>query len=194
MLIGGAAVGAALLAVAVRRLDYERIPQAAVLAAAFFVASLVSVPVGPSSVHLLLNGLIGLILGWAAVPAILVALVLQLVFFGYGGLLVLGVNTVNIALPALAVAALLGPLLRRAGRRRLLVLGAVAGAAGVTLSGLLVALSLALSGPEYTLAARVVVATYLPLVVAEAAVTAAAVAFLHRVAPELLAVEAGARA
>ena len=84
VLITGAVVTVGALAVALRRLDYERIPQAAVLSAAFFVASLVSVPVGPSSVHLLLNGLMGLVLGWAAVPAILVALVLQAVFFGFG--------------------------------------------------------------------------------------------------------------
>lgn len=73
VLITGAAVTAGLLVVATRRLDFERIPQAAVLSAAFFIASLLSVPVGPSSVHLLLNGLMGLILGWAAVPAILIA-------------------------------------------------------------------------------------------------------------------------
>ena len=112
MLAFGAAVTAGMLAVALRNLDYERIPQAAVMAAAFFVASLVQVPLGPASMHLLLNGLMGLVLGWAAVPALLVGLVLQAVFFGYGGLVVLGVNTMNLALPALACAALFGRRLR----------------------------------------------------------------------------------
>ena len=46
---------------------------------AIFVASLVHVPVGPSSMHLVLNGLLGLLLGWAAFPAILVGLLLQAV-------------------------------------------------------------------------------------------------------------------
>jgi cobalt/nickel transport system permease protein len=110
------------------------------------VSSLVSVPVGPGSVHLLLNGLMGLLLGWAAVPAILVALILQAVFFGFGGILVLG----------------------------------------VALTGVMVALALALSDARYETAAWVVLATYLPLLVAEALVTGAVVGFLTRVAPELV--------
>ena len=50
----------------------------------------------------------------------------------------------------------------------------------------MVCLSLALSGPEYLPAARIVLVTYLPLILAEAAVTAAAIGFLGRVAPEYL--------
>jgi cobalt/nickel transport system permease protein len=186
VLIGGAAVTAGLLAVAIRRLDFDCIPQAAVLSAAFFIASLVSVPVGPSSVHLILNGLMGLILGWAAVPAILVALLMQAVFFGYGGLLVLGVNTLNIALPALLCAGLLGPALRRSSGRASLAWGAASGALGVVLTGTLVSLSLGLSSSDYLPAAKVVLATYAPLMVAEAAVTGFTLAFLLKVAPELI--------
>jgi len=59
VLLTGAAASAGLLAIALRRLDWEALPQAAVLAAAFFVSSLISIPLGPSSVHLLLNGLMG---------------------------------------------------------------------------------------------------------------------------------------
>lgn len=170
---------------ALRRLEYEQIPRAAVLSAAFFVASLVTVPVGPSSVHLILNGLMGLVLGWAAVPAILVALVLQTIFFGFGGLLVLGVNTMNIALPALICSLLLGALLRRRKMNGFAV-GALAGILGVGLTGVMVALSLALSNAAYTVAAKVILATYVPLLAVEAVVTGVIVAFLWRVAPEML--------
>lgn len=186
LLTAGAVLAASALAISLRRLDYDRIPQAAVLAATFFVASLISVPVGPSSVHLLLNGLMGLILGWAAVPAIIVALFLQAVFFGFGGLLVLGVNSVNMALPALLCAALIGPALQRARGRTVWLLGAAAGALAVATTGALVSLSLALSTTAFEPVAKVVLITYLPLLLVEAAVTGAAVAFLHRVAPELL--------
>lgn len=186
ILTTGALVTAGLLVIAIRRLDYERIPQAAVLTAAFFVASLLSVPVGPSSVHLLLNGLMGLVLGWTAVPAILVALIMQSVFFGYGGLLVLGVNSMNIALPALACGLLLGPALRRSNGRHALLLGALSGGLGVVLTGLMVSASLALSSADYLPAAQVVLATYLPLTVAEAAVTGFTLAFIMKVAPELI--------
>lgn len=186
MLLTGAAASAGLLAIALRRLDYVALPQAAVLAAAFFVSSLISIPLGPSSAHLLLNGLMGILLGWTAVPALLVALVLQAAFFGYGGVVVLGVNTLNIALPALVCAALLRPLLARAGPRVVLGIGAAAGAGGVLLTALMVALSLGLSGEPFLPAARAVVVIYVPLAVVEALVTGTVLAFLHRVAPELL--------
>jgi cobalt/nickel transport system permease protein len=200
VLATGALVSAGLVAAALRRLDEARLPQAAVLAAAFFVASLISVPVGPSTAHLLLNGLMGLVLGWTAVPALLVALVLQLAFFGFGGVVVLGVNLMNVALPALAVAALLRPLLRGptaaagegdapSGRRRALAVGAAAGALGVLLTGALVALSLAASGRAFLPAAEAVALTYLPLAAVEASITAIVVAFLMRVEPALLRTE-----
>lgn len=189
VLATGALVSAGLLAVALRRLDDQRLPQAAVLAAAFFVASLISVPVGPSTVHLLLNGLMGLVLGWTVVPALLVALLLQMVFFGYGGVIVLGVNLMNLALPALCCALLLRPLLTRAGlpnRRRALLIGALTGMLGVLLTGALVALSLAASGRAFVPAAQAVALTYVPLALVEAAITAVVVAFLLRVEPGLL--------
>ncbi len=190
VLIGGGIGSMAMLAIALRRLDYERVPQAAVLAAVFFVASLVHLPIGPTSVHPLLGGLMGLVLGWAAVPAILVALLLQAVFFGFGGLTVLGVNVFNMAVPALLTAAALRPALQRATRpRAIFVIGAIAGIAAVALTAILVCLALALSGPEYVPALGLVLASYGPLAVVEGAVTGAAVLLLRQVKPELLGAE-----
>ncbi len=192
VLVGGALFSASTLAVALRRLDYERIPHAAVLSAAFFVVSLISIPVGPGSVHLILNGLMGVVLGWAAVPAILVALVLQAVFFGFGGLLVLGVNCMNMALPALICSALYGRRLRAVDCRRPFLLGTLAGATGVLLTALMVSLSIALSSDVFMPAAKVILLTYIPLLIVEAAVTGAAISFVRRVSPEMLyAVEQG---
>ena len=51
------------------------------------------------SAHLVLNGLLGALLGFVAFPAITVALLLQALLFQYGGILVLGVNTATMALP-----------------------------------------------------------------------------------------------
>ncbi len=186
VLITGGLVAFGLLAVALRRLDDERLPQAAVLSATFFVASLITIPVGPSSVHLLLNGLMGLLLGWTAVPALFVALLLQSVFFGYGGILVLGVNTMDMALPALVCSLLLIPVMRRVAPKRLFWVGALAGGLGVMLTGALVALVLGLSGKAFLPAAGVIMVAYLPLALVEALVTGTVIAFLSRVAPELL--------
>jgi len=186
VLMTGAVVSSGLLALALRRLDYERLPQAAALASAFFVASLIRIPLGPSSVHLLLVGLMGLLLGWTSVPALLVALVLQAAFFGFGGVIVLGANTVNMAVPALLCGAALGPLLRRASSGGVFWVGAAAGAAGVLLTAGLVALSLGLSAEPFIPAAKAISVVYLPLAAVEALVTGIVIAFLHRVAPEFL--------
>ena len=70
VLLAGAVVAAAGTAIGLRRLKAETVPRVGVMAAAFFVASLVHVPVGGSSVHLVLNGLAGLLLGWAVFPAL----------------------------------------------------------------------------------------------------------------------------
>ena len=187
VLVTGAVLTVAMVGFALRKLDNDRLPQTALLSAVFFVSSLFSGPLGPSSVHLTLNGLMGLVLGWAAAPAFLVALLLQAVFFGFGGLVVLGVNTINLAIPALVCAFVFGPFLRRAkSPRQCIILGSGAGALGVALSGLLICLTLAFSGREFLPAAKIVVATFLPLMLIEAAVTAATVGFLKRVAPEII--------
>ena len=100
VLIGGAGAALSGTALGLKAVDYERITRVGILSSAFFVASLIHVNIGPSSTHLILNGLVGLMLGWAAFPAILVALILQAFLFQYGGITVLGVNTVIMALPA----------------------------------------------------------------------------------------------
>ena len=113
VLVTGAALTAAGCAVGLKKLDYDRVPEVAVLSSTFFVASLIHVPIGPSSVHLILNGLIGLLLGWAAFPAILVALTLQSILFQFGGITALGVNTVNVVVPALVCGFLFQVAIRR---------------------------------------------------------------------------------
>lgn len=184
VLVAGAAVSLAGCAYGLRRLEAERIPQVAVLSAVLFVAALVHFPVGPSSVHLILNGLTGIVLGWAAFPAILVALLLQAVLFGFGGLIVLGVNVANMALPAVLCGALFFAV-ARSGRRRTIAAG-LAGGLGVVLTALLVALALALSGREFVAAAKLVVFAHIPVAVIEVVFNAAVIGLLLRVKPELL--------
>jgi len=186
VLLSGAVVSAGLLTIALQRLDYAHLPQAAVLSATFFVASLLAIPLGASSAHLLLNGLMGLLLGWTAVPALFIGLLLQMAFFGFGGVLTLGVNTMNLAVPAVLCALALRPLLRRATPRGCFGIGMLAGGLAVLLTAALVALSLGLSGRAFLPAAQLLMITYLPLALVEGAVTGSAVAFLQRVDPTLL--------
>jgi cobalt/nickel transport system permease protein len=186
ILAGGAALAAAGTAFGLRRIDYERVPQVGMLSAAFFVASLVHVPIGFSSVHLVLNGLVGLLLGWAAFPAILIALFLQSVLFGFGGLLALGVNTVTMAVPAVAVGCLLNGATRAKSDAAAAVAGFAAGGMGILLGLFLWAAAMTAAQAEFRTLSQAVVGAYLGLALIEGLVTASAVAFLRKVRPELL--------
>ena len=73
ILAGGAACALAGLGYSLKKLPWRRIMSVGILSAAFFVATLVHIPLGPGSVHLIMNGLLGAVLGWAAFPAIAVA-------------------------------------------------------------------------------------------------------------------------
>ncbi len=188
-------LAAAATAGCLRRIDYERVPRIGLLAAVFFMASFVHVAVGPSSVHLVLNGLLGLLLGWAALPALAVALFLQSVLLGFGGLSALGANVLCMGLPAVAAGRLFsGPCRRATPPRRALAPGAAAGALSLLLTCAALALLLHLSDPQaYAAAVRALVVAHLPVVALEAAVTGAAAAFLRKVRPDLLDAPAATR-
>lgn len=182
VLIASSAVCIAGCYLGLRNLSDKKIPHAAVLAACFFVASLVHVPVGPSSVHLIFNGLIGLLLGWAAFPVALIGLLLQAVFFGFGGITVLGVNTVNIAIPAVVIGLALRPKLTTWPAT---VTGFIAGFGAVFLTSILVALSLTLSGEVFTNSASLVIIAHLPIALLEGFVCAFLFKVLLKARPEL---------
>ena len=185
VLVSGAALAAAGTAIGLKKLDYDQIARAGMLSGVFFVASLVHVPLGPASVHLIMNGIVGLLLGWVAFPAILVALALQAVFFQFGGITALGVNTVIMALPSVACHYIFAPLLHR--RQPLALTSAFAcGFMAVGLGGIIVGLALMFTEEKFFEVAAAVVAAHLPVMVIEGIVTALCIAFLRRVQPSML--------
>lgn len=194
VVIGGAVAAAGGIAMGLRALPLERIPAAGVLSAAFFVASLVHVPIGPSSVHLILNGLAGLVLGWAAFPALFVGLLLQAVFFGFGGLTVIGVNTLNIALPAVLAWMLFGRLAASGSPLSGAIWAGIGGAFSIAATTAMVALALTLSGDEFIAAAKLVFFAHIPVMVIEGLLTGFAVLLARRVKPELFTHLQGTRA
>ena len=103
--LAGYALAIILLILSAWRVRDDEVPRIALLTAAFFVVSLIHVNVGPTSWHLLMNGLVGIILGPRAALAIFVGLFLQywLMPLPHGGLQTLGINTCVLAIPALAV-------------------------------------------------------------------------------------------
>jgi cobalt/nickel transport system permease protein len=185
VLISGGALAAAGTAIGLKKLDYDRIAKAGILSAAFFVASLVHVPIGPSNAHLILNGLVGLLLGWAAFPAILVALVLQAVLFQYGGITALGVNTIIMALPAVLCYAICSPFLHK--KPALAFSAAFAcGFLSVALSALILGLALVFTEENFFEVSAIVIGAHIPVMIIEGLVTALCVAFLKKVQPTLL--------
>jgi cobalt/nickel transport system permease protein len=168
-------------------MDNAEIPRVAMVSAVFFVASLVHVPIGPASAHLVLIGLTGLLLGWRAFPAIAAALLLQTVLFGFGGLTAWGANLVNMALPAVICYYVFSWVIGRTRSSTLrFALAAMAGGLGIALSGLMVAGTLFLCGKEFLGAATAILVGHVPVTIVESVVTGSAIAFLFRVQPDIL--------
>lgn len=114
----------------------SNMPKAALLTAAFFVASLIHIPIPPTSVHLILNGLMGAVLGYYAFPAILIGLFFQAVMFQHGGMSTLGINAVILGVPAIAAYYLFRQKEHLQRKRQILtkVLSFIAGAGALLLS------------------------------------------------------------
>ena len=175
----GAVLAAAGIVIGLRKLDYDRLMTVAILAAAFFVGSLIHVPIGPSSVHRILNGLLGMLLGWAAFPSIFVALMLQAILFQYGGITVLGVNTFNMAFPAVVCYYAFRPMLFKSARQR--IVGAFCcGALSVAWGGL------SFSAEGFLRTAQILFLAHIPVMIVEGVITALAVSFIAKVRPEIL--------
>jgi cobalt/nickel transport system permease protein len=185
VLISGAALAAVGTAIGLKKLDYDQIAKAGMLSAAFFVASLIHVPIGPANAHLILSGLVGILLGWAAFPAILVALVLQGVFFQFGGITTLGVNTIIMALPAVICYLIFGRWVLKSSRSAAIAAFAC-GFLAVLISGILVGLSLIFTEENFLEVSGIIVAAHIPVMIIEGIITAVCVGFLRKVRPEML--------
>ena len=186
VLITGAAVCVAGVGMGLKKTDYDKLPRVAVLSSAFFLASLIHVPIGPSSVHMILNGVAGLLLGWTAFPAILIAVALQAILFQFGGLTTLGINTCNMAAPAI-----LCYYFFRHGVKsdRSWIMAASAffcGFFSVALSCIMVATALGVTGDPLFEVGRVVVLAHIPVMIIEGVLTVSCVSFLRKVKPEIL--------
>lgn len=183
--VGGFIGMALLLLPALWRVSEREIPRIGVLTAAFFIASSIHVPLALTSVHLILNGLIGGVLGRRAMLAIAVGLVLQALLLHHGGLEALGVNACIVGIPAILVG-MLYPLLRRMGVpsfARGAILGSGAAGASVALNFLVL---LAGGKDDWDTLARLVLLAHLPVVLIEGLLLGVVVRYLEKVKPEML--------
>lgn len=204
LLTSATVVSVGAVAFGLKRVTVDDIPKIALLAAAFFVVSVLRVPIGPTAAHLMLSGILGLILGPAIFPAILAGLLLQTLIFGFGGITVIGLNLLNMALPGYLVYLLFSPLLQTelqgdgsrpllfnkiSQNNRLFLIGFGAGSFALCGSVIMVALSLSLSGQEFVPLAKFMVLANLPVVLIEGLVAGFILRFLIQLKPELFSSE-----
>ena len=176
------------------RYTQANIPKASLLTAAFFISSLIHIPIPPTSVHLILNGLMGAVLGYYAFPAILIGLFFQAVMFQHGGMSTLGVNAVILGVPAIAAHHLFRQREHLQGKRQILtkVLSFVAGAGALLLSAAMFAILLITHiSPDMNInAERTAIllsfGSYGIQAIIEGVFTVMLISFLEQVKPELL--------
>ena len=169
-----------------KKTDVSDIPKVSVVTSAIFVASLIHVPVGPTSVHLVLSGLAGITLGWSAFPAIFVALILQAFLFQHGGITTIGINTVNIGLPALAAYGVFLVGARSNIKRKYTIFGGLAGGTAIVLGIALLSLCLLSTGEYLEYVVPYAIVAHLPVVAIEAILVGSFAGFMARVRPQLL--------
>lgn len=185
VVIGSYLASAGLAAWSLKHTRPEALPRVAVVTASFFVAALIHIPFGPTSVHLLLPGLVGALLGPSAFVAILLGLLLQSLLFQFGGLTALGANSLMMGLPAL-LCGLIFQRLKGSNRKRQMLIGGLCGGLGTLLAALLLACLLATGGEDFLGVAKLAFLAHLPVIAIETIVTALTISFLARVKPEIL--------
>ena len=189
-----------------RALHTQVIPLLSLVAAFAFVVMMFNIPLpGGTSGHAVGVGAAAIVLGpWASVLALSVALVIQAIFFGDGGVTAIGANCFNMAVVGSFVA--YAVYVAAAGRApltssRRVVAAAVAGYVAVNAAALATAVELGLQPLLYHSASGAPLYCPYPLGVAvpammighltvaglaEAVVTGGIVAFLQRAEPDLL--------
>lgn len=177
-----AAIG---VAMGLRNLRDEQIPKTALMSAAIFIASVViRLPLGPSNIHPLLNGLAGILLGWAAIPAFLVTLFLQALLFQFGGITTLGINTITMGLPAVLCYYLFGGRLHGSrSEKHAFFWGVAAGSTALLFSFVLWASALVLCGKQLGAIVKLAVVPHIAIVIIEGLFTGFVASFLVRVYP-----------
>ncbi|MCX7988021.1 MAG: cobalt transporter CbiM [Thermodesulfovibrio sp.] len=185
VLFAGAILSFIGVALGLKKIKNEDIPKVAVLSSAFFIASFIRVPIGPTSAHLLLNGLLGMLLGWSAFPSIFVALVLQALLFQFGGLTTLGVNTFAMAMPAVLSYYIFRGLLRRS--KNLAFLGGfLGGSLSILIATIFISIALLETEKSFIGLAWTLVAMHLPIAIIEGIITGFVITYLKKVKPEAL--------
>ncbi len=175
----------ALLILSLRKTSHTLLPAMAIFSSIFFLASLIRVPIGATSVHFSLIGLLGIILGWGAFPAIFISLTLQAVLFQFGGILALGVNSIVMGLPALIISWTFGKAMVKPSFTTKIFAG-ISGFGAIILATILLYFVLLSSNENFKELGIVLFSANIGLALLEGIITMFAISFLQHVAPDIL--------
>lgn len=159
-----ALVLAPLIINSIRKLHHEEISKVALISALFFVVSTVHLPIGVTSVHFMMLGIIGIMLGWHSFTALLIALLLQALLIGFGGISSLAVNTLNTGIGALAGFYLFKILQHKLPEP---IVSFLIGFIPIVLASMGIAVALLFSSDDFLSVAKVALLAHLPLAVSE---------------------------
>ena len=188
IIIPSAVVAGVWVAYLLYRLNFKDIPKIACMSAIFFVASFIHIPLGPTAIHLVLGGLVGAFLGVNAIIAIFVGLLLQALFFGYGGISVLGVNLLMIAVPTIFARYFVKLSFKEQKYQKIYryICWFLVGFIPLLCSSLILSGVLVLNGKEFLAISGLALAANFPLMIVEGIINLFAISFIYRVNKELL--------
>ena len=184
--IGSYIITATIATVTSKKMAPEDVPKVAVMTSVFFVSSLIHIPIVPTSIHLILNGLVGIILGPMAFVSILLGLILQALLFQHGGITTIGANSIMIGLPAILSYKIFNLHHKFNFKSKEAVFGAIAGANGVLAGVLILSMFLVATGEKFIGMAKFAALAHLPVIIIEAVISGLVVSFLYKVKPEIL--------
>lgn len=176
------ALTAVAVGIGIKDTKEDDIPKISLMAGTFFAVSLITIPIPPSSVHPMLVGLIGIILGRKSALAFFPALLLQALLFKHGGLTSLGANTLMLTLGAW-----LAHLIYSKLKVSPIVKGALSGFLSLVLVVIVLITLLYLSNEIYSTGAvspiNLLIVSHIPLAIAEGLITGFAANFIEKSKP-----------
>ncbi|WP_418180461.1 cobalt transporter CbiM [Aliarcobacter lanthieri] len=167
-----------------KNLTNEKISLGAAFSALFFVASFIHIPFGFTQIHLMLIGFIGIFLGNLAIFSISLALILQALLLGYGGISSLGANILIMGVSSYVVYLLFKlEIFKRLNEKiRFFLVGFL----GVFIASLSLFLLLIFSKQEYEKVAYSILLINIPTMILEGLITLFLLIYIKKVMPNLL--------
>jgi len=177
-------VAVAMCAYSIKSIKNENIALLCAMSALFFIASFIHIPLGPTQIHLLLIGVIGVFLGSLSFLSIFIALLLQAILLGYGGLTSLGANLIIMALPAYLVYLMtkIGLFNKLNEKVKFFMIGSL----GIFFSTIFLALVLLMSKEEYAIASYSIMIANIPAMILEGLITVFLLMYIKKSIPKLL--------